>query len=64
MKIVVQGLGFVGAAMAAIASKSNDNQKFEVIGIDLPNDLGNMRIDSINMGEFPFKTNDKNLYLS
>ena len=62
MKVVVQGLGFVGAAMAtAIASKSNDNQKFEVIGIDLPNDLGNSRIDSINMGEFPFKTNDKKL---
>lgn len=62
MKVVIQGLGFVGAAMAtAIASKSNDNQKFEVIGIDLQNDLGNIRINSINMGEFPFKTNDKKL---
>ena len=60
--IVIQGLGFVGSAMAtAIASKSNNSNKFDVTGIDLPNEIGKQRIESINKGNFPFKTNDKKL---
>lgn len=59
-KVVVQGLGFVGSAMSvAIASRSKN--KLEVVGIDLPNKIGNQRIDSINNGKFPFKTNDSKL---
>ena len=62
MEIIVQGLGFVGAAMAtAIASKSNNVNQFKVTGIDLPNEMGKKRINLINEGEFPFKTNDNKL---
>ena len=60
--IVVQGLGFVGSAMAtAIASKINKNNQplFNVTGIDLNTEIGCKRIDLINDGVFPFKTNDK-----
>ena len=53
--IVVQGLGYVGSAMAvAVASKLDNNKpSFDVIGIDLPNRIGQARIDSINAGKFP-----------
>lgn len=62
INVVIQGLGFVGSAMAtAIASKSNNSNKFDVTGIDLPNEIGKQRIESINKGNFPFKTNDKKL---
>jgi len=62
--IVVQGLGFVGSAMAvAVASKLDKKSKplFNVVGVDLPNIEGQSRIESINSGEFPFLTNDKKL---
>jgi len=62
--IVVQGLGFVGSAMAvAVASILNNDgvQLFYVTGIDLSTELGQKRINSINSGTFPFKTNDKKL---
>ena len=64
--VVVQGLGFVGSAMAvAIASKidKEGDPVFNVTGIDLPNQFGLQRIKSINSGEFPFPTNDKQLAL-
>ena len=62
--IVIQGLGFVGSAMAiATASKLNNNGDpvFNVIGVDLPSISGQERINCINAGEFPFKTNDNKL---
>ena len=62
--VVIQGLGFVGSAMAtATASKLNNNgdSVFNVIGVDLPSISGQDRINCINAGEFPFKTNDKKL---
>ena len=62
--IIVQGLGFVGSAMAtAIASKLDEKKKpvFQVIGIDKSSDIGLERIDSINFGKFPFPTNDTKL---
>lgn len=62
IKVVVQGLGFVGSAMAtAIAMKSNKSLRYDVTGIDLPTKAGNERIDSVNSGIFPFKTNDTKL---
>ena len=64
MQIVIQGLGFVGSAMAvAVASKIDKNKEpiFNVIGIDRSNQLGEQRISSINNKKFPFKTNDKKL---
>jgi UDP-N-acetyl-D-glucosamine dehydrogenase len=62
--VVVQGLGFVGSAMAvAVASRLDKKNKpvFNVTGIDLSTVLGRERIDCINSGEFPFKTNDNKL---
>jgi UDP-N-acetyl-D-glucosamine dehydrogenase len=62
--IVVQGLGFVGAAMAtAVASRLNNAGKplFNVIGVDLSVGDGQERIGLINSGEFPFKISDSSL---
>ena len=62
--IVIQGLGFVGAAMAvAVASRLNEknNPIFNVTGIDLEKGKGQKRIDAINDGIFPFKTKDTKL---
>lgn len=62
--IVIQGLGFVGSAMAVtVASKVNKDSEplFNVIGIDLPTNEGLNRIDLINSKIFPFKTNDNKL---
>ena len=59
--VVIQGLGFVGAAMAVAASNATDqfgNPYFKVIGVDLPTDLGRERIKKLNSGKFPFETVD------
>jgi len=63
-KVCVQGLGFVGAAMAAAVSGARDSHGhpwFEVVGIDLPVSSGRARIDSLNAGRFPFETLDISL---
>ena len=60
--VCVQGLGFVGSAMAIATSISKTDSlelNFNVIGIDLDTELGNERIDAINQGRFPFNTNDE-----
>ena len=60
--IVIQGLGFVGSAMAVAAASRLDEKNeplFNVTGIDLPTGLGKERIDCINSRKFPFTTNDK-----
>ncbi len=62
--VVVQGLRFVGAAMAvAVASAADTNSApcFDVIGIDLDNPAGNKRVNSINSGIFPFETVDQSM---
>lgn len=62
--VVVQGLGFVGAAMAvatAIARDESGFPLFNVIGIDLPTPEGQRRVDAINEGRFPFGTTDQSL---
>ena len=62
--VCIQGLGFVGAAMAtavAIAIDEEGNPIYDVIGVDLPNELGLARVDAINNGEFPFATSDDKL---
>ena len=53
-KVAIQGLGFVGSAMATVVSSisdSSNNPKFQVVGIDLNNHAGLKRIDCINKGE-------------
>jgi UDP-N-acetyl-D-glucosamine dehydrogenase len=60
-KVCVQGLGYVGAAMAAAvaeAREENGAPVFDVIGVDLPTSAGRARIDAINNGSFPFETAD------
>ena len=62
--VVVQGLGFVGAAMAVAVSNavdSNGKPYFNVIGVDLPTNAGKERIEKINSGIFPFKTVDNKI---
>ena len=55
-KVCVQGLGFVGAAMAtAIAMARKDGQPiYNVFGIDLPTNVGKERIEKLNAGKFPW----------
>jgi UDP-N-acetyl-D-glucosamine dehydrogenase len=62
--VCIQGLGYVGAATcAAIANATNQysDALYNVIGVDLNTSEGLKRIDSLNKGKFPFKTNDKKL---
>ena len=62
--IVVQGLGFVGAAMStaiAISKSINDRYLYNVVGVDLATIEGMNRIKSINAGKFPFQTSDSEL---
>lgn len=64
MTVCVQGLGFVGSAMAlAIASAKDDYGEplYNVIGVDVPNEAGYRKATSINDGIFPFENNDKKL---
>lgn len=58
--VCVQGLGFVGLAMATVVANSLDtknNPIYNVIGIDLPSNKD--LIEKINKGILPFKTEDK-----
>jgi UDP-N-acetyl-D-glucosamine dehydrogenase len=62
--VAIQGLGFVGAAMAiavANAVDSNGNPYFNVIGVDLPTRAGRDRVARINSGLFPFRTVDEKI---
>jgi nucleotide sugar dehydrogenase len=62
--VCVQGLGFVGAAMAtavAAARRPNGTPWFDVIGVDLDTPEGRERVGAINRGELPFRTTDLKL---
>jgi len=63
--VCVQGLGFVGSAMAVACARAGADQIegpwFDVIGIDLPNPQGRNRIDALNRGKFPFASTDSTL---
>ena len=62
--VVVQGLGFVGAAMAvavAMAADADGSPLFEVAGLDLPTVEGRRRADELGRGNFPFRTTDASL---
>jgi len=58
--VCVQGLGFVGSAMA-IAIASQGHGKYSVVGIDLDTYEGKDRVNKINQGLFPFATTDESL---
>lgn len=62
--VCVQGLGFVGAAMALAIANVKDASglpRYNVIGIDIPNEAGYRKASSINRGVFPFENSDKDL---
>lgn len=62
--VCIQGLGFVGAAMAVATSAAIDERRepiYQVIGVDLPNDHGLEIVNMINQGIFPFPTSDDKL---
>lgn len=62
--VCIQGLGFVGAAMAlavANAKNSDGDPLYNVIGIDVPNEAGYKKAFSMNNGIFPFENNDEEL---
>lgn len=64
-QVCVQGLGFVGAAMAvAIANaRSSDGAiLYQVTGIDQDTPSGLERIEALENGVFPFSTPDTNLH--
>ncbi len=62
--VVVQGLGFVGVAVAAVVASARDEfgqARYFVIGVDLPTTDGCSKIESINRGECLFPSPDKEL---
>src|SRR4051794_34670206 len=62
--VCIQGLGFVGAAMAVAVANARDEKGracFDVVGIDLPTEEGRSRITALNPGKFPFESGDPEL---
>lgn len=61
--VCIQGLGFVGAAMAAAVAGAEDagRRRFEVIGVDLDTPEGRRRAAAIDRGQFPFHCPDDKL---
>ena len=57
--VVVQGLGFVGAAMSIVIANSPKSE-YAVIGVDLP--IKQSIIDNLNIGIFPIECNDPKIY--
>ncbi len=64
-KVCIQGLGFVGFAMAIAVAKAKDKTTnlplYDVVGVDLPTKDGKQKISAINKGTFPISCNDEEL---
>jgi nucleotide sugar dehydrogenase len=61
MTVCVQGLGFVGMAMAlatASARHPDGSPAFKVVGVELDNDAGRQRVEAVNEGRLPITTSD------
>ncbi len=62
--VCVQGLGHVGSAMAVAVANARDAQGqplYNVIGVELDNDIGNEKVCAINAGRMPFAFTDGQL---
>lgn len=62
--ICVQGIGFVGAAMLSVLADARNKKNeafYNLIGVDLDTKIGKERVESINLGLFPFETKDKKI---
>jgi UDP-N-acetyl-D-glucosamine dehydrogenase len=59
--VCIQGLGFVGAAMAAAVSAAcaaDGQPRFNVVGVELNTPTGRVRADRLDAGHFPFACPD------
>ena len=59
--VCVQGLGFVGLAMAlatANARQADGSPAFRVVGVELDNEAGRQRVEAINAGQLPIRSSD------
>jgi UDP-N-acetyl-D-glucosamine dehydrogenase len=59
--VCVQGLGFVGTAMAlatATASRPDGSPAFDVIGVELDSPAGRERVEAVNAGRLPIRSTD------
>jgi UDP-N-acetyl-D-glucosamine dehydrogenase len=62
--VCVQGLGFVGSAMAIAVADARTEQgdpRFNVVGVELPTPDGIAKVDAINAGRLPITANDDKL---
>lgn len=62
--VCVQGLGFVGSAMAvaiADARRVDGSPCFNVVGVDLPTVEGRTKVEAINAGRLPVAATDRKL---
>ena len=63
-QVCIQGLGFVGLAMAIALSNvktAKGDPKYFVTGVDLPTEQGLKKIDAVNSGTLPFNTADQKM---
>ncbi|MEM6884975.1 MAG: nucleotide sugar dehydrogenase [Verrucomicrobiota bacterium] len=64
--VIVQGLGFVGCAVAAVLADAMDDQGeacFDVIGLDIATPGGLARVEALNAGNSPVDCPDPQLEL-
>lgn len=62
--VCVQGLGYVGAAMAVAVASARDADgapAFDVIGVDRAGEHGSTRVSALAAGRFPFASADARL---
>ncbi len=62
--VCVQGLGFVGLAMATAVATARDDDGlpcFNVIGVDLPTVEGAAKVEAVNAGRMPIAVGDRAL---
>ena len=62
--VCIQGLGFVGMAMAlatASARQGDGTPSFDVIGVELDNEAGAERVASVNAGRLPIQSSDQRM---
>lgn len=63
--VCVQGLGFVGTAMAIATAAARDADGapcYDVVGVDLPTASGSARVAAINAGELGLNSTDPDLH--
>jgi UDP-N-acetyl-D-glucosamine dehydrogenase len=63
--VCVQGLGFVGMAMATAVANACDSRGqalFNVVGVDLPTAAGAAKVNAINNGIWPISSTDARLH--